>query len=171
MSRTNAGVQHYYPPNVSAASSASSSSEGMSGAMQQMYRRLSADGMSSEVEDRLMLMKDNLVKTARNRQTYKREAESMDCVELGVEHGVQTRPLLRSDWDDHEGVVEHQGSATVAPPPLSASASAGGGGCGGGQPLQQQGGGGSGGGAANEEWNLMFGGPSDHEVLIGIEKV
>ena len=36
-----------------------------------------------------MLMKDNLVKTARNRQTYKREAESMDCVELGVEHGVQ----------------------------------------------------------------------------------
>ena len=41
MSRTNAGVQHYYPPNVSASSSSSSSSEGMSGAMQQMYRRLS----------------------------------------------------------------------------------------------------------------------------------
>ena len=55
----------------------------------QMYRRLSADGMSSDVEDRLMLMKDNLIKTARNRQTYKREAETMDCVELGVEHGVQ----------------------------------------------------------------------------------
>ena len=69
MSRSNAGVQHFYPPNVSASSS---SSDGMSGAMQQMYRRLSADGMSSDVEDRLMLMKDNLIKTARNRQTYKR---------------------------------------------------------------------------------------------------
>lgn len=54
-----------------------------------MYRRLSADGMSSDVEDRLMLMKDNLIKTARNRQTYKREAEGIETIDLGVEHGVQ----------------------------------------------------------------------------------
>ena len=154
VSRANAGVQHYYPPSVSAAAAAS---DGMSGALQQMYRRLAADGMSADVEDRLLLMKDNLLKTARNRQTYKREAESMECVDLGVEHGVQFRPLL-GDLDGHAGsaassvaaqaqlIQEHQGSTTA---PSSAA----------GQPQQQQGGAG-----ANEEWNLMFGGPGDHEV-------
>ena len=77
---------------------------------------------------------------------------------------VQTRPLLRNDLDDHSGsassvaaqaqlIQEHQGSATVAPSSSS-----------GGQP-QQQGGGAAG---ANEEWNLMFGGPGDHEVQTSL---
>ena len=155
VSRANAGVQHYYPPSVSAGAA----SDGMSGALQQMYRRLAADGMSADVEDRLMLMKDNLLKTARNRQTYKREAESMECVDLGVEHGVQFRPLL-GDLNGHAGsatssmaaqaqlIQEHQGSTTA---PSSA-----------GQPQQHQQQGGVTG--ASEEWNLMFGGPGDHEV-------
>lgn len=70
---------------------------------------------------------------------------------------VQTRPLLRNDLDDHSGsassvaaqaqlIQEHQGSATA---PSSS----------GGQTQQQGGAAG-----ANEEWNLMFGGPGDHEV-------
>ncbi len=80
VSRSNQSVQQY--------------SE-LSGAMQQMYRRLQADGMSSAVEDKLMLMKDNMIKTARNRMAFsKREPESMGHVDLGIaDITVKSEPL------------------------------------------------------------------------------
>jgi hypothetical protein len=150
VSRTNQSVQQY---------------SDMSVAMQHMYRRLQADGMSSTVEDKLMLMKDNLLKTARNRQTYKREAESLGTVDLDkgpIPVSVRSDDLhfdhaAGGGGSGHGGsnsnvaaqgqlIHEHQGSSAAAPPAQQGNA------------------------VVNEEWNLMFGNPNEglgHE--IGIE--